>query len=298
MQLDECLVDIEKNPTDVKKLEKNQIIQLLKNAQTILKQEPTFLKIKGNIAFAGDTHGDFDTTQAIIKKFIDNDHLVFLGDYIDREPQQWESIYNLFYLITLKVLHPNKIILLRGNHEGNYLITCHPYELKRELLQKYEDTLIHDYVEKVFSELPLMILANNTIFASHGGIIKNATVPHLQSINKNDKKAVLSLTWSDPEDSPTFRGIGEPFSKKDLLRFLTKIKATVFIRAHDYHTNGISLYDNKCLTIFSSKRYKSMGNKGILVAKIQKQRTIQSVDDVTVYDYSSGSWKSYQVLKK
>lgn len=298
MQLDEYLADIKKNPTHVKKLNKNQIIQLLIKAKTILKKEQALIQIKGTIAFAGDTHGDFHTTQSITKQFIDNDYLIFLGDYIDREPQKWGSIYNLLYLLTLKVLHPRKIILLRGNHEGNYLITCHPYELKRDLLQKYGDNIIHSHAKEVFSELPLMILANNTIFAAHGGIIKNATLPQLQSIDKNDKKATLSLTWSDPLKSPTFRGIGTPFSKDDLLRFLTNINATVFIRGHDYHTNGISLYNNKCLTIFSSKRYKKMGNKGILVAKIQKQKTVQNIDDVTVYDFSSGSWKPYQILKK
>lgn len=298
MQIDEYLVDIEKNPNKVKRLDKNQIIQLLIKVKKILEQEQSLLKIKGTIVFAGDTHGDFDTTQSITNQFIDHDYLVFLGDFIDREPQQWGSIYNLLYLITLKILHPKKIILLRGNHEGNYLITCHPYELKKELVQKYGDIKIHNFVEDMFSELPLMILANNTIFASHGGNIKNATLPQLHSIDKNDKEATLSLTWSDPIDSPTFRGIGKTFSKDDLLYFLTNINATVFIRGHDYHINGISLYNNKCLTIFSSDRYKNMGNQGILVAKIQKQKKVHDVDDITVYDYSSGTWKPYQILKK
>jgi len=86
----------------------------------------------------GDTHGDFETTKAIVKKFLNNmDHLVFLGDYIDRSPTKWGSIYNITYLMLLKLLYPRKIILLKGNHECNYLIPCYPYEFEKEIIQRF-----------------------------------------------------------------------------------------------------------------------------------------------------------------
>ena len=140
--------------------------------------------------------------------------------------------------------------------------------------------------------MPLMVLANN-VFAAHGGILKGFDLKSLRNIDKNNATAIEPLVWSDPALSLTYRGAGARFDKKDLIKFLDDIKANVFIRGHDYNTIGFSIYDDRCLTIFSSYRYKDMGNGGILVARAEKK--ISGIKDLLVEDFSSGHWMNYRV---
>ncbi|RLF50394.1 MAG: hypothetical protein DRN24_06610 [Thermoplasmata archaeon] len=281
------------DPNKVTCLDEKEIERYLDKVIPVFEREKALIEIDGTVAFVGDTHGDFETTKAIVKKFLNMDHIVFLGDYIDREPMKWGSIYNITYLLLLKLLYPEKVILLKGNHECNYLIPCYPYEFEGEIIQRFGSSKLHSKYVEVFTSMPLMTLVHN-VFAAHGGILKKTnSLEELKNTSKNDVEAVESIVWSDPVISPTYRGAGKKFDEKDLTGFLNKIHAKVFIRGHDYNTLGFSIYNDKCLTIFSSQRYKNMGNKGILVAIINKQ--VSNVKDISIQDFSSGEWKEYKV---
>jgi predicted phosphodiesterase len=289
----ESLVDdVIQNPDKVAELEWQEIDACLKRVIPLLQKENALLELEGEgkTAFIGDTHGDFETTKSIIARFFNLDHLVFLGDYIDREPMKWGSVFNITYLLFLKYRFPKKVLLLKGNHECNYIIPCFPYEFELEVSQRYGLQAHKRYVE-VFSSMPLMVLAKN-VFAAHGGILKGANLKILRSIGKNDSTAIESIVWSDPEISPVFRGAGVPFNEKDLADFLNLINATVFLRGHDYNTLGISIYGDRCITLFSSNRYKEKGNGGILVAILEEE--VSCVSELKIEDFSSGKWKPYK----
>ncbi len=277
-------------------LDEGEIEECLTKVVPILEKERALVELDGNIVFIGDTHGDFQTTKSIVNKFFDADHLVFLGDYIDREPVKWGSIYNIAYLLSLKCRYPKKIVLLKGNHECNYALPCFPYEFEQEIIQKYGSPRLHEKYVKVFSSMPLMILGGK-VFAAHGGILKGANLEKLREIGKNDLGAIEAIMWSDPVISPTFRGAGDPFNEKELKKFLDGIKARVFIRGHDYNTLGISIYGDRCLTIFSSRRYKDRGNGGILVARTERTREISNASDLILEDFSTGKWTKYEMAR-
>jgi hypothetical protein len=219
---------------------------------------------------------------------------VFLGDYIDREPMQWGSILTLTYLLLLKCCFPQKIVLLKGNHECHYLIPCFPYEFEDEIVQRFGSAALHDRFVEVFSVMPLMVLSHK-VFATHGGIIKGVDLKTLKNIEKNDTATVTSLVWSDSAFSSMYREVGNRFDEHELHRFLEGISGKVFIRGHDYTTLGSSIYGDRCLTLFSSSRYKNEGNKGILVARVEKE--VMCVSDLCVEDFSSGEWRKYQVVR-
>lgn len=288
--------DIIRNPDFVESLGKEDLLDVLERSIKILNKEKAIVEVKSKdkIVFVGDTHGDFEITKEIVQEFFDEGTLVFLGDYIDREPIKLGSIFNITYLLVLKTLYPKKIYLLKGNHESNYVIPCYPYEFEMELIQRYGSTDLHQKFVEVFSLMPLMFLGKK-VFAAHGGIPVGYNMERLRKLDKSDRDAIELITWSDPEISPTFRGAGYPFNEKDLEIFLKEMGANVFIRGHDYNTLGFSIYGNRCLTIFSSSRYKEMGNKGILVAIAERE--VRSVDDLKIKDFSCGVWKDYKVRK-
>ena len=289
---------LENNPDYVKRLSKERIEKCLDKAESAMKNEPAFLEIEGKTIFVGDTHGDFTITKEVSKRFFEDktQKIVFLGDYIDRAPEDaGTSVPNIAYLLFLKCAYPDNVILLKGNHEAASVIPCIPYEFKDEIESLYPG--MHEKFLQVFNQMPLMVLVNN-IFAAHGGILKGYKLEQLRTVNKTDAYAIETLTWSDPVISKIDRGAGTPFTGTDVKEFLKGIGAKVFIRGHDYNTLGTVIFGRTCLTIFSSRRYVSRGNKGILIAKTYKE--ISNIKDIVIEDFSTKEWKKYHVkiLKK
>lgn len=295
MDLEKTIDDVINYPNNITYLNEKEINQCLDKVIPILKQEKALLELKGKSSIVGDTHGDFETTKSIVKRFYDKDNLIFLGDYIDRALIKWGSIYNITYLLLLKYRFPKKIFLLKGNHESNYAISCIPYEFEKDILQRFGYIRLHEKFVEVFKLIPLMVLGEN-IFATHGGILKGADLNQLRKTEKNDLQALESITWSDPAISLTYRGAGDPFNEEELTNFLDGIKARVFVRGHDYDNLGFSIFKDRCLTILSSRRYQDMGNGGILVASVEKN--INYASDLVIEDFSSGKWKDCKIVKK
>lgn len=82
--------------------DKNNLIKLGKNFD--------------NLLLVGDTHGFLNCTIRIVRPFLEGkvDGLLFLGDYVDRGPH---SLVNFLFLLTLRLLYPENVLILRGNHE-------------------------------------------------------------------------------------------------------------------------------------------------------------------------------------
>lgn len=276
-------------------MDENTIRGYIDDAVDIFMGEKVFVESDSStLFFVGDIHGDFETTRSIIDEFFGRGLLVFLGDYIDREPIKWGSIYTMVYLLILKSLYPRDIVLLKGNHECNYIIPCYPYEFEREIIRRFGSDRLHNDFVQAFAHLPVIFKGYNVI-AAHGGVLKNINLDKLRRLNKNDVNTLLSLVWGDPTISPIFRGIGERFNEDMLDDFLRNTDSSVFIRGHSPSLLGISIYNDRCLTIFSSSRYMDMGNRGILVAEVDGE--IKSASDIILRDFSSGIWLPYKIKR-
>ena len=106
------------------------LIDLCAEAQQIFEKESNVLKLEGDFIIVGDIHGSLhDLIRTLNFIFEKKTKALFLGDYIDRGQFSLECITLLF---ALKVMYPDTIYLLRGNHEFDSI--CSLYGFKNEIL--------------------------------------------------------------------------------------------------------------------------------------------------------------------
>ncbi|MCD6481928.1 MAG: metallophosphoesterase [Thermoplasmata archaeon] len=253
---------------------------VLRKVKEIMWKEPPLISLRGKIMVVGDTHGDVVISKEVVRRFFDKnlDFLIFLGDYVDREPEGVDEFANINFLLEMKMAHPDKIFLLQGNHEAYHTIPFHS-NFVQAAGEKYKE------YESVFREMPLAAMANN-VFLSHAGFPLGE-----YEINKKNMRAIEDITWNDLDLSHVYRGVGKKFGEEDIKKFLERMDAVAMIRGHDYHFNGIVAYE-KCLTIFTSRLYANEGNKGILVAEINGN--VEGIDDIMLNDFSGGEWREYR----
>jgi predicted phosphodiesterase len=219
----------------------------------VLSKEPKLITIKGakKIIFVGDTHGDFEASQKVIKDYLKEENkIVFLGDYVDRGVFSRE---NLDFLLETKIKNPNQVYLLQGNHEGHRILKFSPAEFWESLDDK-EYKIYTSIVEK----FPLVVIAKD-IIALHG---VPPDVKSLEEINqiKIGDNMWRQITWGDfSEESGEYLGTdpftGRPqFGQDYFLKSMEKFKKKVLIRSHQPDCPQF-IFDDRCLTIFTSSAY-------------------------------------------
>ncbi len=94
-----------------------EIKRICKLARELLLREPNVCRVHGPVTICGDIHGQFpDLLElfAVAGKPPDTNFL-FLGDYVNRGRFSVEVIT---LLLLLKLRFPDRLTLLRGNHEA------------------------------------------------------------------------------------------------------------------------------------------------------------------------------------
>lgn len=242
------------------------IIELIKDVEKIFDLENNLIHIpKGKTMVVGDLHGDLNTLKKIIQEFFHGKFktLLFLGDYIDRGAKQVEVINVLFYY---KKKMPNRIILLRGNHEDP--IINRQYGFYDEIRLKFSNNKeIFRRYNQVFSRLPIAALTWNKIFCVHAGIPEGLEcieeinfLPQNQEVIKHP--IISQLLWNDPKEKgknfkKSNRGQGiKTFGKEAFSNFIERNQIKYIIRSHEKFKNGYKKYFNdKLISIFSSQSY-------------------------------------------
>lgn len=115
----------------------------------------------------GDIHGRSCWENIINKEA--PDLTIFLGDYVSSHGliSDKDQVDNLEKILTYKENNPDKVILLRGNHDleslGYYWAECYPKT--GPVIQQY----MRDNKDRFLSNTQWMYLLNNTVFV-HAGI--------------------------------------------------------------------------------------------------------------------------------
>lgn len=227
------------------------------------------LKPEGEALIVGDLHGDLESLIDIMRA---NDFLkkmsqkrdavlIFLGDYGDRGEYSKEVYYTV---LKLKVLFPQQVILMRGNHEGPEDLLASPHDLPVEFQMKFAEKWQAAYykLRELFDCLYNAVIVEERYLIIHGGL------PH-QARNIEDlafahrlypKESFLEeMLWSDPDEvvsetqaSP--RGAGRLFGEKITNDLLTRFGVRIMIRGHEPCSEGFKInHGGKILTLFSRK---------------------------------------------
>ncbi len=226
-------------------LEFEEAMTFLRAVEIRLSGEPQVKKVRGKVVFVGDTHGDFDSSEEVLRRFKDH-KLIFLGDYVDRGKKQIE---NANFLLANYYRQPDRVILLRGNHESPVV----------NLNYGFMETLYHTYG----SEWPFLFMKYNEVFANlpyaaevsgllalHGGITEGLkSLKQIRKLPKKDMipsdKIAFQLLWNDPYEG--VEEFGENYSRgggtkyygrKALESFLKSNGLRGMVRAHEAYPEG------------------------------------------------------------
>jgi protein phosphatase len=211
------------------------------------------IKNARKIIFVGDTHGDLEASQKVIRDYLkEGNKIVFLGDYVDRGPFSKE---NLDFLLEQREKNPEQIFLLQGNHEGHRILKFSPAEFWESLSEKE-----YQKYSQIVEKFPLAVVVKN-IIALHGALPKVEKLEDFERIKIGDENW-LRICWGDFLDEPGEElGIhpftGRPqFGKDYFFKIIEKINKRILIRSHDPSAPQL-MYDDRCLTIFTSSVYST-----------------------------------------
>ena len=157
----------------IEKLRKCQYISeievklLCEKAKELFIEESNVQSIDAPITICGDIHGQFDDLTELFNKGgkCPDTNYLFMGDFVDRG---FNSVETFLLLLALKVRYPDRITLIRGNHEPRQITQV--YGFYDECMRKYGSINVWRYCTEIFDYLPISAIIDGRIFCIHGGL--------------------------------------------------------------------------------------------------------------------------------
>jgi len=288
---------------------------LITKCRDILKKEPNVVRVKAPTVVVGDLHGQFYDLLSIfdVAGPPPDTQYVFLGDYVDRGDFSTEIV---FLLAAMKIAAPNRITLLRGNHESRLLGEDMTFLL--ECQHKYTGELFDAFME-MFDCLPLCAVVTGGAYGDcicmHGGI--GPDIHYIEDIDRINRFREIpqqgpfcDIEWSDPVDEydPEGDAFGDMSLEEwdeikfipNLIRhssvqygmsavadFLNENDLACIVRGHQVQEDGYMehfITDESeiamVLTIFSAPNYcGDYGNRGAFLLIMPDRFEVQQMHD-------------------
>jgi len=243
-------------------IKESEVKELCQKAMEILMEESNVQRVHAPVTICGDIHGQFYDLKELFQSGGDcpDTNYLFLGDFVDRG---FYSVETFLLLLALKVRYPDRITLIRGNHESRQITQV--YGFYDECLRKYGSVNVWRYCTEIFDYLSLSALIEDKILCVHGGL--SPSINTLDQIRVIDRKqevphdgAMCDLLWSDPEDiegwglSP--RGAGYLFGGNVVKQFNHTNSIDLIARAHQLVMEGYKyMFEKTLVTVWSAPNY-------------------------------------------
>lgn len=239
------------------------IKEICEKTKEILMRESNVVHISAPVTVVGDIHGQFYDLIEIFRigGYAPHTNYLFLGDYVDRG---LFSVETISLLTCLKLRYPDRVQLIRGNHESRAVTQT--YGFYTECQRKYGSANVWTYFTDMFDFLTLSVVIDDQIFCVHGGL--SPSVHYIDQVKIIDRfreipheGPMADLVWSDPDpDKEEFaispRGAGYTFGASVVKHFLHRNKMNHILRAHQLCMEGFSvLYDDRLSTVWSAPNY-------------------------------------------
>ncbi|KAL7411668.1 Metallo-dependent phosphatase [Mrakia frigida] len=239
-----------------------RIKALCDRVRSILIEESNVQPVSSPVTVCGDIHGQFWDVVELLRRggMVPGTSYVFMGDFVDRGLYSLET---LSLLMALKAAYPDRITLLRGNHESRQITQV--YGFYDECQQKYGNASVWKACCQVFDHLPLGAIIDGQILCVHGGLSPDIrTIDQIRTIARAQEipheGAFCDVMWSDPDDVETWavspRGAGWLFGAKVTQEFSHLNDLTLIARAHQLVQEGYKhMFDNQLVTVWSAPNY-------------------------------------------
>lgn len=186
---------------------------------------------------------------------------VFLGDFVDRG---YFSLETFTLLMCLKAKYPDRVTLVRGNHESRQITQV--YGFYEECQTKYGNASVWKACCQVFDFLALAAIVDGKVLCVHGGLSPEIrTLDQIRVVARAQEipheGAFCDLVWSDPEDVDTWavspRGAGWLFGDKVSSEFNHVNGLQLIARAHQLVNEGYKYHfkDKDVVTVWSAPNY-------------------------------------------
>ncbi|KAI5168485.1 serine/threonine-protein phosphatase 2A catalytic subunit [Pancytospora epiphaga] len=231
-------------------------------ATEILIKEENVISVPSPVTICGDIHGQLYDLFELLKigGLPPYTNYLFMGDYVDRG---FHSVETVSFLLCMKIKYPDRVWLLRGNHESRQITQV--YGFYDECLRKFGSPVVWRLFTDLFDCLPIAAVVNNDTFCCHGGLSPSFdTLDQLRSIDRRvevpHEGVMCDVLWSDPDESPGWgqspRGAGFTFGPDITEAFNKRNNLKLVCRAHQLVNEGFNWnHERSCVTIFSAPNY-------------------------------------------
>jgi len=141
-------------------IKESEVKALCAKAREILVEESNVQRVDSPVTVCGDIHGQFYDLKELFRVGGDvpETNYLFMGDFVDRG---FYSVETFLLLLALKVRYPDRITLIRGNHESRQITQV--YGFYDECLRKYGSVTVWRYCTEIFDYLSLSAIIDGKV---------------------------------------------------------------------------------------------------------------------------------------
>ncbi|CAI5755921.1 unnamed protein product [Candida verbasci] len=241
----------------------SDVEELCSKVIELLISEANIQSIDAPVTICGDIHGQLHDLLTLFKTggALPQTQYLFLGDFVDRG---FYSLESFLLLLSYKLKYPDRITLIRGNHESRQITTV--YGFYEECMRKYGNLNVWRYCCEVFDYLSLGAIIGNKVFCIHGGLSPDIyTIDQIRILDRKQEVphegGMCDLLWSDPDQdtngwSISPRGAGFLFGENEVKKFQHLNGIDLIARAHQLVMEGYKeMFDSKLVTVWSAPNY-------------------------------------------